>query len=150
VIHNPLNAAETQETRLWPVHCVQHSEGAELVAELEVARVTDIVEKGTDARVEMYSAFADPFTSPCVTKSNLADLLREKKVTHCYVVGLAYDYCVKFTAVDAQKEGFTTYVVREATKPVDESAVPATELELERAGVRVIGMDSDEVRCLSV
>lgn len=148
VVQNPLNLNEKQETRLWPNHCIQGSSGAELVSELNVDLLTDIVEKGMDPRVEMYSAFTDPFRNPSVVNSGLADLLRDRGVSHCYVVGLAYDYCVKCTALDAANEGFTTYVVREATEPVDASSVPQVEEVLRAGGVKVVDMKSIEVQRL--
>ncbi len=137
-IKNPHNPDESQETKLWPDHCVQGTKGAELVPELDVSKVDRIIEKGQDKRVEMYSAFCDPFKNPCVTQSGLADILRKAGVTDAFVVGLAADYCVKFTALDAQKHGFKTWVVGEATRAVDSSALDEVDKEYEKAGVTVI------------
>ncbi len=92
---NPFNAGESYTSRLWPVHCVQDTPGAALVPELDVALVDSIVEKGTDARVEMYSALYDPLRNPRVSDSGLTTQLRERGVTDVYVVGLAADYCVR-------------------------------------------------------
>ncbi|KAJ7161160.1 Isochorismatase-like protein [Mycena filopes] len=116
---NPYNAAESYETRLWPVHCVQDTPGASLVPELDIAKVERVIEKGQDKRVEMYSAFADPFENPCVARSELRAHLKERGVGKAYVVGLAMDYCVRATALDALKEGFETYIIEDATKAVD-------------------------------
>jgi nicotinamidase-related amidase len=146
IIRNPENPDETQETRLWPDHCVQGTKGSELLPELDVGRVDHIVEKGQDKRVEMYSAFADPFKSPCVAKSNLAETLRKAGITDVYVVGLAADYCVKYTAIDAQKEGFRTWVVGDATKAVDPSAMEEVLREYKKVGVTVIASDDAQVR----
>ncbi|KAF2737710.1 Isochorismatase hydrolase [Polyplosphaeria fusca] len=140
-IKNPENPDETEETRLWPDHCVQGTKGSELLPELDISQVQHIVEKGHDKRVEMYSAFADPFTKPNISRSNLAKLLSDAHISDVYVVGLAADYCVKFTALDAQKEGFKTWVVGEATKPVDDSSIPGVYDEYEKVGVKVIGQD---------
>jgi nicotinamidase-related amidase len=145
-ITNPQNPDESQETRLWPNHCVQGTKGSELLPELDVGRVDKIVEKGQDKRVEMYSAFADPFTSPCVARSDLANTLKDAGVTDVFVVGLAADYCVKFTAIDAQKEGFKTWVIGEATKAVDPSSLGDVHKEYERVGVSVIGRDDAQLR----
>ncbi|KAF1943835.1 Isochorismatase hydrolase [Clathrospora elynae] len=145
-ITNPHNSEETQEARLWPDHCVQGTKGAELLSELDVSNVDHIIEKGQDKRVEMYSAFADPFTSPCVAESGLADMLRGAGITDVYVVGLAADYCVKFTALDAQKEGFKTWVVGDATKAVDPSSLDEVQKDYEKAGVTVIGRDDTQVQ----
>jgi nicotinamidase-related amidase len=146
-IRNPLNPNESQETRLWPDHCVQGTKGAQLLPELDVSKVHHIVEKGQDKRVEMYSAFADPFTNPTVAHSNLAQLLKDKGVTDVYVAGLAADYCVKCTALDAQKEGFKTWVVGEATRAVDPTCMPGLLEEYDRAGITVIDKD-DAVKTL--
>ncbi|KAF2124351.1 Isochorismatase hydrolase [Dothidotthia symphoricarpi CBS 119687] len=145
-IANPLNPGETQETRLWPDHCVQGTKGSDLLPELDLSRVDRVVEKGQDKRVEMYSAFADPFTSPCVVKSDLAKSLHDAGVTDVFVVGLAADYCVKHTALDAQKEGFKTWVIGEATKAVDPAALPDVYKMYEKAGVTVIGKDDAQVQ----
>jgi nicotinamidase-related amidase len=145
-ITNPHNPDESQETRLWPDHCVQGTKGSELLPELDVGRVDKIVEKGQNKRVEMYSAFADPFTSPCVARSDLAKTLKDAGITDVFVVGLAADYCVKFTAIDAQKEGFKTWVIGEATKAVDPSSLGDVHKEYERVGVTVIGRDDAQLR----
>lgn len=144
-IANPLNPSETETTRLWPDHCVQGTPGSELVPELDVGKVDHIVEKGQDKRVEMYSAFADPFRNPTVTRSKLADTLGNGGITHVYIVGLAMDYCVNFTAVDSAKEGFTTYIVQEGTKAVDPSNWDNTKSQLEAEGVALVSVDGEEV-----
>ncbi|KAK0734742.1 isochorismatase [Lasiosphaeria miniovina] len=145
---NPSNATETYETRLWPVHCVADTPGAQLAAGLDPRRIDRVLDKGTDARVEMYSAFYDPLRRPRVSDSGLADALRAADVTHVYVVGLAADYCVRSTAVDARAEGFVVYVVNEGTRPVDTAAWGQCRAELEAAGVRVVSKDGPEVRRL--
>ncbi|KAI0853536.1 pyrazinamidase/nicotinamidase [Daldinia vernicosa] len=144
-IVNPYNEAETYESRLWPVHCVQGSPGAELIPELLTSRLDMILEKGTDARVEMYSPFYDPFKSPRVYDSGLVQILKEKQVTDVYVVGLAADYCVKNAAIDAAKEGFKTYLIEECTRAVDPSAWSECKKEIETSGAKVVSMDGPEV-----
>ncbi|KAL1674077.1 Isochorismatase-like protein [Schizophyllum commune] len=132
-------------TRLWPTHCVQHTPGAELVANLNTTKVDLVLNKGTDPRVEMYSAFYDPLR---VEDSELARRLKEKGITHVYVVGLAYDYCVRASALDAREEGFDVILVRDATRAVDPSPdkLAALEEELESKGVKVRGLADEEVR----
>lgn len=143
---NPHNAAESYSTRLWPVHCVQDSAGAALIPELAADRVDKVIRKGTDPRVEMYSAFYDPFEAPRVSDSGLAGVLRERGVTHVYVVGLAFDYCVKCTAMDAAKEGFTTYVVEEGTRAVDAPKWVECKAELKAKGVAIVSAEGPEVK----
>ncbi|KAI9835213.1 MAG: NAD(+) salvage pathway protein [Thelocarpon superellum] len=146
-IPNPENASETFRTRLWPVHCVQHTAGAELIPELDRDKLDHVVEKGQDARVEMYSALRDPYRDPPVHTSGLPHLLRQSRISHVYVVGLAMDYCVKFTALDCSEMGLDTYVVREGTRAVDagEKGWDASCTELERAGVTMVSVTGEEV-----
>lgn len=96
----------------------------------------------------MYSAFYTPFTSPRVSDSGLAALLREAGTTHVYVVGLAADYCVRSTAADAAREGFVAVVIEEATRAVDPAGWAVCRGEMEAEGVRVVGWEGEEVRWL--
>lgn len=152
---NPANPDERYETRLWPVHCVQGTPGAEFAPELEAGHFDDavnggggVVEKGQDARVEMYSPFYDKFQHPRGCDSGLAGRLRDAEITDVYVVGLAADYCVRSCAEDAAKEGFRSYVVEEGTRPVDKENWAQCKTELKKVGVKVVTMQSDEVQRL--
>ncbi|KAF2010535.1 Isochorismatase hydrolase [Aaosphaeria arxii CBS 175.79] len=145
-IQNPLNPEETQETRLWPDHCVQGTMGSELLPELNATEFHHIVEKGQDKRVEMYSAFADPFVNPNVSRSELAKLLRDKQISDVYIAGLAADYCVKYTALDAAKEGFKTWVLPEVTKAVDPTSLEDVHKGYETAGISLITVDATRQR----
>jgi nicotinamidase-related amidase len=144
-ISNPHNSSEVETTRLWPDHCVQGTNGAKLIPELDQTKIDHIIEKGQDKRVEMYSAFADPFLNPTVSRSKLEDILREAGITDIYCVGLAMDYCLKFTAIDAAKAGFTTFVINEGTKAVDPSAWSAVEKQLKKAGVQMVNLNGKQV-----
>ena len=117
------------------------------MSELDRSKLDHIIEKGRDARVEMYSAFAAPFSNPVMASSGLAEILKEASVTHVFVVGLAFDYCVKATAIDAAKEGFVTYVVQEGTRAVDPSqdAREAVQRAFDSHSVRLVGVDGPEV-----
>lgn len=147
-IHNPHNPSESYTMKLWPNHCVQGSPGAQLIPELNTSKLDHIVEKGQDSRVEMYSAFKDPFENPPVAMSALAQILKDAGISHVYVVGLAMDYCVRYSAIDSKKAGFTTCVVHEATRAVDpgEDGWGATMREFERRGVDMVGLDGVELR----
>jgi nicotinamidase/pyrazinamidase len=94
----------------WPVHCVQGTPGAELHAALDRERIDRIVDKGQDPATEGYSGF---------DATGLAGILRERGVDAVTVVGLATDYCVKNTALDALREGFAVTVDSAAARPVD-------------------------------
>ena len=145
---NPSNPEERYETRLWPVHCVQDTPGGRLVPELDAAQLDRVIEKGTHAAVEMYSAFYDPLTDPRVSDSGLAAALRDEGVTDVYVVGLAADYCVRSTALDALKEGFNTFLIEEGTRAVDAAKWADCRSGIEEAGVKVVSVDGPEVKRL--
>jgi nicotinamidase-related amidase len=149
-IANPLNPEETYVTRLWPKHCIIDTPGNELVKELDISKVDNIVLKGMDPRVEMYSAITSPFRSPKVQEatSDLEKLLREREVSHVYVVGLAGDYCVRSTAIDCVQEGgWTTFVVAEAVRSVDPNiGWTEAQKEMEEVGVKIIGLQDEAIK----
>ena len=142
IVH-PSDPSRSYTTTLWPVHCVADSPGAQLVPEFDTSRIDGIIDKGRDPRVEMYSAFYDPFR---VEDSGLERTLRDAGVTHVYVVGLAADYCVKATAEHAVDEGFKTYIVEEGTKPVMPDTWPECRDQIIAKGVRMVSIDGDEVK----
>ena len=100
----------TAQGGVWPVHCVQGSEGAQLHRGLDVAAVDVIVDKGQDPGTDGYSGFDG---------TRLADLLRERGIDQVTVVGLATDYCVKWTALEALQQGFAVTVDTTAVRGVD-------------------------------
>jgi len=106
------------EQVLWPDHCVQESTGAELTDLLDTHRVEAIFRKGTDPEIDSYSGF---FDNGKRKNTGLAGYLRDRAVTAVSVCGLAADYCVYFTAMDALEQGFDTYIVEEAVRPIDAS-----------------------------
>jgi nicotinamidase/pyrazinamidase len=100
---------------LWPVHCVQGSRGASFHDDL-TARVNKVFQKGTDPTVDSYSGFFDNGKRKA---TGMAAWLREQGVRQVFVMGLATDYCVKFTALDACGEGFATYLIEDGCRAVD-------------------------------
>ncbi|KAJ5095712.1 hypothetical protein NUU61_005068 [Penicillium alfredii] len=151
----PGKSAETKPQQLWPVHCVADSPGAAIIPEIDIRRIDTFVHKGRHSQVEMYSAFADAFGNrdPAVTAQSvnlaIAAVLAAKRVTDVFVVGLAGDYCVKCTAVDAVKAGFRSWVVEEGTKCVVPASWEKTKEELGAAGVSVIRADDAVVKRLA-
>ena len=141
---------ETTKQRLWPIHCVQDTPGAAIIHEIDASKFDLAVKKGMDERVEMYSVFADSFGnltgSSGGVSHDLAIVLKGKGVSHAYVVGLAGDYCVKATAIDAAKAGFQSYVVEEGTRCVSEQDWDAAKDELQAANVKIISANGEEVQ----
>ena len=126
---------------LWPDHCVQGSRGAELAATLDTGPVTEVFFKGCDPGVDSYSAF---FDNGHRRATGLGDWLRERGVEEVWVLGLATDYCVKFTALDARALGFATVVVEDGCRAVELSAGDGARAlaELAAAGARITRSDA--------
>ena len=121
---------------LWPVHCVQHSFGAQFSKELKTSLIKQVFTKGEDSAVDSYSGL---FDNGKRNATGLGEYLRDMGVTQVDVVGLAADYCVKFTAIDAKEYGFETCVLKEGTRAVNLSANDFDKAieELKEAGVDV-------------
>ncbi|MBN1438812.1 MAG: bifunctional nicotinamidase/pyrazinamidase [Anaerolineales bacterium] len=122
---------------LWPDHCVQGTAGAELAPGLERTRIARVFQKGTDPEIDSYSGFLD---ADHKHSTGLADYLREKGVEEIYIAGLATDYCVKSTALDAVQLGFRTRVIEDACRGVNiqpDDSLKALE-EMQAAGVIVV------------
>ena len=103
---------ETVHFRNWPTHCVQNTQGAEFHPQLEGSRIPQVFLKGTGDRDDGYSAFE-------ATNVSLEEYLKSKGVTDLYVTGLATDYCVRASVLDAVRRGFLTSVVTDAVAAVD-------------------------------
>lgn len=101
---------------LWPDHCVQHSSGSEFGKDLEITRFNKVFQKGTNVHIDSYSGFFDNGKKKA---TGLDNFLKEHGIHEVFIVGLATDYCVKFTALDAAELGYDTYVIADATKAVN-------------------------------
>lgn len=127
---------------LWPDHCVQGTEGARLHADLAVPHAELVLRKGYHPDVDSYSAFVEADRK---TRTGLAGYLRERGIEQVYVCGLATDFCVAWTALDARNLGFTVVVVDDACRAIDtQGSLAAAWTMLERAGVarlRARGVD---------
>ncbi|KAJ5846668.1 hypothetical protein N7534_010337 [Penicillium rubens] len=143
----PGKESETKPQRLWPVHCVAGTPGAEIIREVETSSEHLVVQKGMRPGIEMYSVFADAFgncdhgTNAHSVSLDVAAVLKDQGITDVFVVGLAGDYCVKATALDALKVGFKSWVIEEGTKCVVPADWDAVKEELETAGVSIISMN---------
>ena len=121
---------------LWPVHCVRDTPGSEFAPGLDVRRITRVFQKGTRPEVDSYSGFHD---NGHRHSTGMADWLREQGVTQLTVCGLATDYCVKFTALDAVREGFQVTLALSACRGVNLMAgdVDKAVEEMRGAGVDI-------------
>ena len=122
---------------LWPVHCVQNTKGAELAAALIPRRIAKVFPKGTDASIDSYSGL---FDNEHRKSTGLGEWLKAQRVTEVFVCGLATDYCVKFTALDAVQVGFKTHFIEDASRGVNlhpDDVKHAVE-EMKRAGVALV------------
>lgn len=121
---------------LWPEHCVQESHGAALSSQLHLPRTELVIRKGYHPQIDSYSAFMEADRR---TPTGLAGYLRERGFTDCYVCGLATDFCVAWTALDARQAGFRVCVVEDACKGIDiNGSVAKAWADMAAAGVRRI------------
>lgn len=120
---------------LWPDHCVQGSRGASFADKLHMNQVAAIFRKGMDPEIDSYSGF---FDNGHLKTTGLADYLRSKKVSQVFVAGLAGDYCVYFTAKDALLEGFKTFLIEDACRPISPQGFEKAKADLRQLGGKII------------
>lgn len=122
---------------LWPIHCVQDSFGAQFHPKLNQAGITKVFVKGTDPEIDSYSGFFDNGKRKA---TGMGEYLKEQGVTEVFVLGLATDYCVKFTALDALGLGFDTHLIVDASRGVNlqEGDVDRAVEEMQQKGIKVI------------
>lgn len=101
---------------LWPEHCVQNTSGADFAGGLNTEKGDCFVKKGAHLDIDSYSAFLE---ADRTTKTNLADWLKSQGITEVFVCGLATDFCVSWTALDAADEGFKVSVIEDASRGID-------------------------------
>ncbi len=124
------------EQVLWPDHCVRHSAGAEFHDQLSVANCELIVRKGFRRQIDSYSAF---FENDRETPTGLNGYLRERGLDRLFVVGLATDFCVRFSAVDSRTLGFDVVLVEDACRGIDnDGSLGAAMREMRDAGVTIV------------
>lgn len=121
---------------LWPDHCIQASHGAQLHPALQLPQAELILRKGFRRNIDSYSAF---FENDRTTATGLSGYLRERNLTRVFFAGLAYDYCVGYSALDARRVGLPAFVVRDACRAIAlGGSVEKIEAEFAQAGVTVI------------
>jgi nicotinamidase/pyrazinamidase len=146
---HPANHCSFKENGgIWPVHCVQNTKGAKIhkdLAKLDSAAGPIIVCKGQDVNVDSYSGFYD---NERKKSTGLTDILKEEditgSVTDVYICGLALNFCVKFTALDAVQEGFKTYVIEDACRGIDINPgdVQKAIEEMKKNGIKMINANN--------
>lgn len=121
---------------LWPDHCVQGSHGAQLHADLDLPKAQLILRKGCNADIDSYSAFLEADRS---TSTGLTGYLKERGINSVFVVGLALDFCVAWSAQDARAAGFNTFVIADACRAIDlQGSLDKAWREMLAAGVQRI------------
>jgi nicotinamidase/pyrazinamidase len=104
------------EQILWPVHCVQNTQGAEFAPLFDNSRIAQVFHKGTERNIDSYSTF---FDNAHRRHTGLAHYLEKRGIKDIYLMGLALDYCVKYSALDARQLGLTTYVILDGCRGIE-------------------------------
>jgi nicotinamidase/pyrazinamidase len=122
---------------LWPDHCVQRRKGSRFHKELELGKKYKAFKKGTNPEIDSYSGFYD---NDHKSSTGLAEYLEKRAITKVYITGLATDYCVKFTALDSAKEGFRTFVIKDAVRGVNINKDDSKKAfkEMKENGVKIV------------
>lgn len=134
--HPPNHSSFQEQGGPWPVHCVANSEGAAISSELNIPPSTTIVDKGQAVEAPGYSGFEN---------TGLVQILRSKGVHRLFVGGLALDYCVHATSMDALKEDFAVCLIRDATRPVEAEPGDGERAERELADRGAVIVDSQQI-----
>src|SRR5262245_22538010 len=125
---------------LWPDHCVQDTPGAEFHKELQIPHAELVLRKGYHRDIDSYSAF---YENDRATHTGLAGYLRERGLRRVFLAGLAFDFCVRFSAEDAKREGFEAAVVGNACRGIDiDRSVLATRQALAALGIACVQAES--------
>lgn len=136
--HSPLEQIDMPygPQTLWPDHCIQGSKGAQFHPQLSTNAIQNVIRKGFRQPIDSYSAFYENDHS---TTTGLSGYLKERGIKRVFCVGLALDFCVRFSAEDARKEGFETVVIEQACRGIDmDGSVSAAKQAMNEAGVQLI------------
>lgn len=125
----------------WPVHCVQGTHGADFHAELNINAIQAVFTKGENPQVDSYSAF---FDNDHVSQTQLHDWLQQQQIDHLIILGIATDYCVKFTVLDALKLGYRVDVLAEGCRGVNLDAEDSDNAlaEMQTTGAKLININA--------
>jgi nicotinamidase/pyrazinamidase len=124
---------------LWPDHCVQGTPGAEISRDLRIPHAQLVIRKGHNREIDSYSGFMEADRR---TSTGLAGYLKERGFRRVFCAGLATDFCVAWTALDAKAAGFDTYLIEDASRAIDANgSLARAQRDLSAAGVQVIGSE---------
>lgn len=144
--HANLNVGQSFELHglpqiAWPDHCVQETQGAELLSELQTTAIDRVFRKGTDRTIDSYSGF---FDNGHRRSTGLADYLRLEHIRSVAILGIATDYCVRFTALDALAEGFETQLIEDACCGVELAPgdIAGAITQMQNAGIQLSKSDT--------
>ncbi len=121
------------EQILWPVHCVQNTHGADFAPSFDTSRIAHVFHKGIDPLIDSYSTF---FDNAHRRRTGLGEYLKERSINDIYLLGLALDYCVKYSALDARQLGFNTHIILDGCRGIglDPGDLDRAIDEMKRAG----------------
>ncbi len=124
---------------LWPDHCIQGTHGANFHKDIKFDRADLIIRKGFDTEIDSYSAFRE---NDKITFTGLSGYLNERKIQELVICGLAYDYCVKWTALDAKTNGFRTVVIENACRSINlNNSEESARNEMQKSGIHLVNCD---------
>ncbi len=126
---------------MWPDHCIQNTNGANFHVDLKTSKIEAIFRKGTDIKIDSYSGFYD---NTRLKSTGLTGYLKEKDASELYFVGLAAEYCVYFSILDALSEGFQVTLLEDGTKALKEEAFQKARIDILSKGGSVI--NSEELK----
>ena len=122
------------EQTLWPVHCIQTTDGADFHPHMNAAKIEVIFRKGTDSKIDSYSGFYD---NAHKKSTGLAGYLKGKGITSLYFCGLAAEFCVSYSVLDAIEEGFKVTLYEDATRALDNDAFDLMKDKIYEKGGRI-------------
>ena len=133
---------------LWPDHCVQVTAGAAFRKNLEIPHAELVLRKGYHREIDSYSAF---YENDHKTHTGLAGYLRERGFRRVFLAGLAFDFCVRYSAEDARREGFETIVIEDACRGIDvDGSMVATRELFRTKGIRCISANAIEAAAVAI
>ena len=127
---------------LWPEHCIQNTKGSDFHPNLQTSKVEAIFRKGTDEKIDSYSGFYD---NAHLKSTGLSGYLKEKKVEDLYFAGLAAEYCVYFSLMDALSEGFKSVLIEDATRALNKDDFEKARIDILRKGGAILNSENLDI-----